>query len=72
MIDIENILYRNQDKLLESIDNVLWYTTKKVNEIKAERPSNSDYYEGYVMGLERARKIIFEYKQKTEIDEEQK
>lgn len=71
MIDIEKILDRTQDNLLESIDNVLWYTTEKVNEIKAERPSNSEYYEGYLMGLERARKVIFEYKQKTKIEEEQ-
>lgn len=71
MIDIEKIIDRTQDNLLESINNVLWYTTKKVNELKAERPSNSEYYEGYVMGLERARKVILEYKQSLNAEEEQ-
>lgn len=71
MIDVEGIIDRTQHNLLESIDNVLWYTTKKVNEFKAEKETKSEYYEGYLMGLERARKIIYEYKQKTEAEEDQ-
>lgn len=71
MIDVEGIIDRTQHNLLESIDNVLWYTTKKVNEFKTEKETKSEYYEGYLMGLERARKIIYEYKQKTEAEEDQ-
>lgn len=71
MIDVEGIIDRTQHNLLESIDNVLGYTIETVTEFKAEREAQSEYYEGYLMGLERARKVILEYKQETKIEEEQ-
>lgn len=71
MIDVEGIIDRTQHNLLESIDNVLGYTIETVNEFKAERETESDrYYEGYLMGLARARNIVLEYKQKTKFEEE--